>query len=335
MVEIKEVKKDYSGEKWDSCVQNGHGSFLQSWNWGLFQEVLGKKVWRVIITNNEQSFPFLIYKEQLPGRLNWIYIPQIYSDDKEVLKVVIKFAKDILKKEKSLFLYIDPYFENYDEKLLSSLGFQKKKNASIQPLDTILLPIKSDEEMFGSMHKKTRYNIRLAQKKGVEVKMSKDNEDIKNFFKLVQKTEKRQGIQSHSLDYYKKLLSIDENYLINAYFEGQLIASNIISIFGTRSVYIHGASDYSHRKLMAPFLLQWESILFARLQGCEHYDFWGIKGKSTNTKKWEGITNFKKGFTSGDFVINYIGLYIYIQRPFFYFLYRVLRPISKLLKFVR
>lgn len=332
MLEIQEVTNQYSAKKWDSCVKSLHGSFLQSWDWGLLQEQRGKKVWRVIITekndDNLQEYPFLIYQEQLPGGFNWLYVPQIYTENKLVVEALLDFVEKYAKHERSLFMYVDPRFEN-QQKIYFEFGFKLRKNASIQPLDTIILPILSDEKMLSDMHKKTRYNIRLAEKKGVTVKIGKSKSDMGNFYSLVQKTENRQGIDSHSQKYYEDLLKLDSMFLVLAEYDGKVIAGNILSIYGNSCVYLHGASDYEYRKVMAPVLLQWKCILFAREQGCEYYDFWGIKGRSKNTKNWGGITAFKSGFTSGKYTVHYAGLFIKVMRPMFYYLYRVLRPLRK------
>jgi lipid II:glycine glycyltransferase (peptidoglycan interpeptide bridge formation enzyme) len=109
-------------------------------------------------------------------------------------------------------------------------------------------------------------------------------------------------------------------YLV--YYKNQVIAGNIVSFFGDTVTYVHGASSYEHRRVMAPYLLQWQVIKKAKEKGYRHYDFYGI-----DEEKWPGITRFKKGF--GGEGIKYPGTYDLILNKKWYYVYKTLRYIRR------
>jgi len=110
--------------------------------------------------------------------------------------------------------------------------------------------------------------------------------------------------------------------LFAAEYQNKIIAANIVIFHGERATYLHGASDYEYRNFMAPYLLHWEVIKYARDHGFTEYDLWGI-----DEKKWPGVTRFKRGF--GGKEINYIGSYDYVFQPFWYAMYKVRQSLKK------
>jgi lipid II:glycine glycyltransferase (peptidoglycan interpeptide bridge formation enzyme) len=179
------------------------------------------------------------------------------------------------------------------------------------------------------MKQKARYNIKVAEKHGVRARISNQPEkDFEEFWRLMQLTAKRDKIKSHPKDYYFKQLSffggdkngVTEMKLFLAEWRNKIIAANIVVFFGGRATYLHGASDYEKRHLMAPYLLQWEQIKEAKKHGCAKYDFWGI-----DEKKWPGVTRFKKGF--GGEEVEYLGAWDYVFQPTWYKVYRLARKL--------
>lgn len=279
-------------------------NILQSPEWESFQKSLGRKTWRV---NNT-----LIIKHNLMLGKNYLYC---YSPDiNNNFKIFINKIKQIAKKEKSIFFKI----ELNNNINIKNFKF-KKSNKNLQPLKTIILDInKPEQELLDNMRSKTRYNIKLAQKKNIIIKQ--DNKYIYYFIKLLKKTAKRDNFFLHEDDYYIKMLKNKKIKLFLAKYKNKIIAANLIAFFGDQAIYMHGASDYKYRKLMAPYLLQWQAILAAKKYGLKYYDFWGI-----DEKKWPGITRFKHGFGGKEVI--YPGAFDLVFRPVWYRIYNIARKI--------
>jgi len=186
-----------------------------------------------------------------------------------------------------------------------------------------------EEEILSQMHQKTRYNINLAQKKGVEIAI--DNCAVKDFLQLLKKTEKRQQISMFSEKYFTNILQIPFVKLYTAKYQGHIIAANIMVFFGGVATYLFGASDYEYRAMMAPYLLQWQAIKDAKAQNCRQYDFWGAApgnatGRETN---WAGFTRFKMGFSPGAQLTEYLGTYEKAYSPIALGIYRFLQKFNR------
>ncbi len=306
-------------------------SFLQSSAWADFQKSLGRKVWQVDSIN--------IIKYNLPFGKSYLYSPhcegkflprtfckgieESYLGKQEKVrglsKSFLEKVKEIAKEENAIFWKVEP------KKLLENFGL--KKGQDIQPSKTLILDItKSEQELLKQMHSKTRYNIRLAEKKNIEIR--KDKSRFEDFWRLTQKTTKRDKFRPHSKEYYKKMLEIPGVELFVAIFKEKIVAANIVVFYENtaprlrsgQAIYLHGASDYQYRNLMAPHLLQWRQILEAKKRECTKYDFWGI-----NQKKWPGVTRFKKGFNGQE--VNYPGAYDLVFQPAWYRIYKIAKKV--------
>lgn len=284
-------------------------SFLQSEEWADFQKRLGRNVWQVDGIN--------VIEHVLPKGKTYLYSPRLRPAERGFENPLSK-VKEIAKKENAIFLKIEPFDYAQDKFALEDYGFVKSNN--IQPLKTIILDIsKSEQELLDGMHPKTRYNIGLAQKKEIKIKIqdTKNNNQtyFEDFWKLMLQTSKRDGFKSYPRAYYEKMLEIPGAKLFLAECEGEIIAANIVLFYKSTATYLHGATSYEHRNLMAAPLLQWEQIREAKKRGCMEYDFWGI-----DEIKWPGVTRFKRGF--GGKEITYPGAYDLIFQPLWYKLYK-------------
>lgn len=355
VIELKENQK----EKWNNFVKtNSDSSLLQSWQWGQFQESLGRKIWRLAIepsghqaikstyggSAKDERLSFLavalVIKQNLPFGKSYLYCPRgpiarhIIKEScsyRVVLKQLLRRIKEIAKRENAIFLRVDPATNSESEFFTTLLLYNfAAVRKQVQPKDTLVLDItRSENELLSQMHYKTRYNIRLAKRKGVKVSQSIDLKDIDIFWDLLSETTKREGFKSHSKQYYQKQLEIlgRENLikLFLAKYKGKVIASNIVSFFGDTTTYLHGASLYKYRNLMAPYLLQWEAIVEAKKRGCKFYDFWGVAPPEKPSHPWIGITRFKKGF--GGKEIHYIGAWDKVYQIGWYGLYNLAKKI--------
>jgi len=297
-------------KQWNQFLIRNNGSFLQSWQWGEFQESLGRKIWRIEINNSK----VLIIKHDLPLSKNYLYCPRCIIA-KEDFNNLLEKVNEIAKQEKSIFFKIEP------ESNLELSGF-KLSQKQIQPNKTIILNLNlSEEELLSQMHQKTRYNIRLAQRKGIIIK-EVDSSKLDIFLELSKKTAKRDNFYLHPEEYYRKMIKVLEKEglikIFLAEYDKKIIAANLVCFFNKTVTYLHGASDYSYHNLMAPYLLQWQTILEAKNKGFMHYDFYGI-----DEKKWPGVTRFKKGFNGQE--IRYSNAFDLIFQPIWYKTYNLIR----------
>ena len=311
---------NHQKEKWNQFVKADGGSFLQSFEWGEFQESLGRKIWRLEIGENLKA---LVIKHDLPLGKSYLYCPRpVFSEEK--WQSFLKEMQSIAKKEKSIFLKIEP--SKSFKFQVSSFKFIKSQK-QIQPAKTLILDIsKPEEELLSQMRQKTRYNIKLAHKQGIEIGIISlpRQEEIESFWQILSQTAKRDKFHLHPKIYYQKMLGIlGEAGLVKLFiaeYKNQIIAANIVCFFNETAIYFHGASDYNFRHLMAPYLLQWQAILEAKKLGFKFYDFWGI-----DEKKWPGVTRFKKGF-GGEEII-YPDTFDLVFLPGWYWIYNIVRRI--------
>ena len=358
VIQFKEDQK----EIWNKFIAfNNSESFLQSWQWGEFQKNIGRKIWRLAIVddlssggkipsprlvrlvrkNSKLVAVALIVKYNLPFGKSYLYCPRgPVMNESRISNMLFSEIKKIARKEKSFFLKIDPPVE-LSQKCFNNF---RKSFSEVQPKDTLILDLeKSEEELSKEMKQKTRYNIRLAGKKGIKIanyelgtiNQKEFSQKFDFFWNLTKETSKRDKFISHNKEYYQKMLeslndksrSLDNKQnlyarLYLAEYEKKIIAANIVLYFGDLAVYLHGSSSSKYRNLMAPYLLQWKQIQDAKTQGYRKYDFWGITIGEEN-KNWQGITRFKKGF--GGKEKSYIGSYDLVFDNIRYWMYRLVK----------
>ena len=335
IVEIKDKKL------LDAFVGSQKASqFLQSWAWGQFQQSLGRKTWHFGVLDGQSLVASaLVIKHNLPLGKNYLYCPRgpivnnkiPVANFQNAFRQIINKIIEVAKQEGSMFMRFEPPLEKTSQPVLKSLLANDYKLVStqfIQPKDTLILDLlKTEEQLLSEMHPKTRYNIRLAEKKGVKVRIGA-REDFEKFWSLNLDTSQRDGFKTHLKDYYQKMLEIfpgDFIKLFLAEYESKVLTANLVIFFGDTATYLHGASSNEHRNLMAPHLVQWRQIQEAKKRGFKYYDFWGIvpglQATDYKLQSWVGLTRFKKGF--GGQEVNYVGTHDLILDSFWYKMYRI------------
>lgn len=317
------------------------GSFLQSILWRDFLDKQHKINWQINISdeNNEPFLSCLLYENKLPFGKSYLYAPKgpvlkngLSTDQiHEILSLFFSKTRDLeieTKTQEEIFLQLEPSEEikNF---------FQIQKTTNIQPQDTSFLSLdKEPKEMLANMHQKTRYNIMLANKKEVRVEILDKAEELEIFLNLNKKTASRQNIVTHQDSYYnllwQTLLEHRAGKLFVAHYNNVPVAANLMIFWENAVTYLHGASDYEHRQVMAPYLLQWEAIKFAKEQGFKFYDFWGIAPLDNSKPNWNGFTRFKKGFAGQDFHSPDAQVFVYNTDQ--YKLYRLVKKFLRLIK---
>ncbi|MFH1565645.1 MAG: peptidoglycan bridge formation glycyltransferase FemA/FemB family protein [bacterium] len=166
---------------------------------------------------------------------------------------------------------------------------------------TLLLDItKNEEDLLKEMHPKTRYNIKLASRKGVTIKET-SKEDLKIFLKLQKNTAEKQHFHIHNDHYFKivfeELFKQDIAHLLIAYNNEEPLTAWIVFVYEKAIYYVYGGSSDKYKNLMASNLMAWETIKLGKKLSCSYFDMWGIANNPEDEKDpWHGFTKFKLGF---------------------------------------
>lgn len=180
---------------------------------------------------------------------------------------------------------------------------------------------KTEEELLAAMHPKTRYNIRLAQKRGVVIKEDSSPEAFEQYITLMSETTGRQQFHAHNEAYHRQMWSIMHKSgiarLFTASYEGSTLAAWIIFSWKDTVYYPYGASGRQHRDVMAPNLLLWEIARWAKDKGFHSFDLWGALGPNPNpSDPWYGFHRFKQGYSPR--LVEHIGSYDLVIHPLLY-----------------
>ncbi len=305
---------------------NDRCNFQQSLEWGKV-----KTAWKneVVLSKNQKNeivgaISVLIRKIPIFG--NFMYVsrgPICDIHDEEVLRDLTNGLKELAKRYKAFTLKWEPDIKSDDtefKEIAKKLGFSLKEDAKdfsegIQPRYVFRLELKgkTEEEIFAAFHQKTRYNIRLATKKGVVIKEG-TREDLKDFHKIMEVTGKRDDFMIRPLSYFEKMydeLAPEHFKLMMAYYEDKPISGIVDIIYGNKIWYLYGASSNEHRNLMPNYLLQWNMIQYSIQHKKDMYDFRGVVGVVDESHPQYGLYRFKKGFNAeftefvGELYINY------------------------------
>ena len=302
-------------QEYEAFVQ-GHpkGNFAQSYLWGKQKPAWS---WKAIAVRGEdgkirgtmavmiRTMP-LVHKTMMYACRG----PVCDLDDRETFAELLEGAKALAKEHGSYVIKIDPDVPSSDTAfagMLHSFGFTSKEGGknfeAIQPKYVFRLNVegKTEEEVQAGFHQKWRYNIRVAQKKGVEVRIC-GKEMVPAFADLMLTTGVRDGFVTRQPEYFAAMLdNLGEHCrLYMAFHEDRPIAGTLAIQYGDKVWYLYGASSNEHRNLMPNYLLQWEMIRWSIETGCRIYDFRGVSGDVSEDNPLYGLYRFKKGF-GGDF----------------------------------
>ena len=291
--------------EWNKYLQ-GHPNahLLQTGEWGELKSGFGWDPVRMI--SGEVGVQILF--RELPMGFTIGYVPKPVSSDQ--LSVISEEFWDeidsVCKRKRTIFLKLELDLWNDQKPDTRNLELRTSPH-NIQPPRTIIIDIKnSEEEVLARMKQKTRYNIRLAKKKGVIIRAW---DDIESFHKMMLVTGGRDSFGIHSREYYCRAYELFHPLgmceLLVAEYEGKPLAALMVFGRGRRAWYFYGASTDEERNRMPTYLLQWEAIKWAKARGCEEYDLWGVPDEDEKTLEanfetrhaglW-GVYRFKRGF---------------------------------------
>jgi len=288
---------------------------LQSWNWGELQARFGWSVERLLVGDGRHGLCSLQRTATLfPGGAVY-YIPRGPAVAEAARMQVLDALERRARSGGGIVIRVEPNARVGDEWPAFFEGRSFVQGKPVQPLATQLLNIDLDPEALKASFKpKTRYNLNLAERKGVSATASKD---VASFARLAGETAKRQGIHLPGAAYDQTALDLfgrrDEVRLYLAEHEGDVLAGIMVFRFGKTAYYLFGGSTERKRELMPNYLLHWQAMLDFRALGCDTYDWWGIPEEPAPDHPWFGLYRFKTGF--GGETVRYVGLYEHVLRP--------------------
>ncbi len=277
---------------------------LQTGEWGELKSAFG---WEPVRLIPDEGPACQILFRSLPLGLTLAYLPKpVFSGQLSVSSERFWAEIDaVCWARRAVFLKIEPDAWDYASRFT---GYTLRLSPhNIQPPRTILVDLRgSEDDILARMKQKTRYNIRLAEKKGVCVRAW---DDLPAFHEMMQITGQRDGFGVHSLAYYRRAYELfhpsDMAELLVAEYQGQPLAALMVFARGRRAWYVYGASNDHERNRMPTYLLQWEAMRWARSRGAEEYDLWGVPDEDEETLEarftersdglW-GVYRFKRGF---------------------------------------
>jgi len=282
---------------WNNFLsQHPNAHLLQTGEWGELKSAFEWKPIRIVSGDSGVQILF----RKLPLGFTIAYIPKANPDQSLLPEI-----DSICKQNHAIFLKLEP--DSWDSEFIVQHSSFIISPHNIQPPRTIIINIRfTEEEILAKMKQKTRYNIRLAEKKGVTVRAW---DDIEAFHKMMLVTGGRDGFGIHSLEYYKRAYELLHpkglGEILVAGYEGKLLAALFVARNGHRAYYLYGASTDEERNRMPTYLLQWEAMKWAKVHGCEEYDLWGVPDEDEATLEanfetrhdglW-GVYRFKRGF---------------------------------------
>jgi peptidoglycan pentaglycine glycine transferase (the first glycine) len=348
-------------QSWDRALlalPNPH--VLQSWAWGEFKSGHGWRATRLLF--REEGRPVAaasVLRRKLPCGvpLSVSYVakgPILDWTNAPLVDRVLAELERLACQRGSVFVKIDPdvYYPGdapagagsilsrpacapATEGALKARGW-RFSDEQIQFRNTVLIDLRrSEEDLLAAMKQKTRYNIRLATRRGVTVRQG-GAADLDLFYQLYAETARRDGFPIRPADYY---LSVWQRFLrgpaseavvegwaglLLAGVEGEDVAGLLLFTFGSAAWYMYGASSNRHRERMPNQLLQWEAMRWARAAGCQIYDLWGAPDALDESDPMWGVLRFKLGL--GGRLVQGLGAWDFVANGPAYRLYTVVIP---------
>ncbi len=331
--------------RWNEFVA-GHptGDFMQAWEWGELKARTGWEPLRVALQEDGEIIAGLqILKRPLPGGRSLFYAPRgplVSLAAPERLGQLLTEVRALARAHRALALKIDPALPQPNEAFVRELKKWGARPApvfsafgGIQPRYVMKVNLEPDlEALMASFHPKWRYNIRLAERKGVSIRQG-TREDIAAFYEVLQETARRDGFgvraRSYFYDLWDIVLSAGLGALFLGYLGEELLCGAIALALGKQCWYVYGASSNRHRNAMPNHLLQWEMMKWAKRRGCTIYDMRGVAPEKEGAAagRLQGLNRFKRGF--GAEYVEYIGEFDLVFSPLWYWAYNTAQRVRQ------
>lgn len=297
---------------------------LQSWEWGTFRQAMGVDTIRlglyeknILISGMQCTFHRIPHTPWTVG-----YVPKSPVPDVQMLESLIQFAKE----KKAIFIQLEPNVLSINTQIqdLNDHRLVPSRRALFTKHNFILDITKPEDDLLKVMHSKTRYNIRVAQKHNVVIQEDNSPQAFEAYLQLTHETTTRQGFFAHNKTYHETMWNTLHTsglaHLFTATYQGAIVAAWVIFSWRDTIYYPYGASSRNDRQTMAPYLLLWEIVRWAKKQNKKYFDLWGAIGPAPDVNDpWYGFHRFKQGFSPQ--LVEYTGSYDLIVYPLLYRMY--------------
>lgn len=292
---------------WRQILRVGHGHLLQTPAWatvktrhGWWAEEISLQRGRSLVAAH------VLFKRVGPFSIGYVPRGPVISEATDALLSEFTAELDRLaRRHRALWILVEP-----NEPIPMLPGFAPSRDR-FQPARTVKVPLLPDDQLLGNMHKKTRYNIRLAHRRGVVIREA-DLDEIDAFYTQLQETAERNCFGIHPRSYYIDVLDTlgGDAVMLLAEREGVAVAGLIAAKTGDEAIYLYGCSSSESRGQGATAALQFAAMQWARECGCLRYDLWGIPDHDPETRSTDdgthqvgsrgnnltGLYTFKTGF---------------------------------------
>ncbi len=304
------LRKETEAEFEQFLRTHKNGSFMQSLAWPKVKNNWG---YDGVISRGEDgairgAMLVLIQRTPVIGG-SFLYAPRgpvCNFEDADTFADLTRGVHALAKKHKAYLFKMDPDVLASDAQFITlaqSLGYRYSKGGdnfeTIQPRFNYRLNTegRTEDELLAALTQKTRYNVRVAIKRGVEVRVC-GKEMLDEFVRIYKTTGERDGFNTRPKSYFERMLDAlgDDGRLYMGFYQGQAIAGAISTQYAGKTCYVYGASDNAHRNVMPNYLVQWEMIKWAVQGGCSVYDFQGVSGVLDESNPLYGLYRFKRGF---------------------------------------
>jgi lipid II:glycine glycyltransferase (peptidoglycan interpeptide bridge formation enzyme) len=336
-MQIKFIKDEKYKKDWNLVVNHP----LQTWEWGSAKEKSGTKVLKIAIIENDkiaQAYLFtlhpLAFGKLVINYARGSYVPpavlnEIITQYKSKGLIFIKLEPNVFKNESGIYklpLLKKSWINN-------GLKYVRSNTTLFAPHTFLIDLVFPEDKLLSFMKSKTRYNIRLAQKRGVKVVDETNRKaGFDTFFNLYRQTIKRQNYLGHNYSYHANVWQEFKKAgmvkILIAYYQGSPLSAYQLFFFKKGAYYLYGGSSHFHKEVMASNLLMWQAIKLAALAGAETFDMWGALEKNYNpSHPWAGFHRFKEGY--GGIHKSYLPTLDVVVNPVWYSIFNLAWPLRK------
>ncbi len=328
---------------WDAFVAaHPRGHLLQSYAWGELKSAFGWQALRLALCDEGRIVAAAQVLFRRVAGVALAYVPRgpvVDWADEALLRPLLEAVAAACREQGAVFVKVEPNLPDDPAwgSRLHELGFRPSR--TVQPRSSVVIDVAADDEaLLSRMKLKTRYNVRLAGRRGVTVRPAQGSADLALFHDILLETARRHEFNVHTPAYYQeaeRLLHADgRGVILLAEREGQVLAGHWVSAFGPEAVNLYAGSRSEGHKHRPTYLLQFEAMRWARDHGCTRYDLWGgipegvtgeegEEGAEEGADGMAGVAAFKLGFCGQlGRPIRLVGAYDCPFRPWLYRAYR-------------